>query len=40
MGFPGGPVAKFSPSSAGGMGSIPDQGAKIPIYFLAKKPKT
>ena len=30
-------VVKSSPSRAGGVGSIPDQGAKIPIYFLAKK---
>ena len=28
--FPGGPVVKTSPSSAGGAGSIPGQGAKIP----------
>ena len=28
--FPGGPVVKTSPSSAGGVGSIPDRGAKIP----------
>ena len=30
-------VVKSSPSRAGGVGLIPDQGAKIPIYFLAKK---
>ena len=29
-GFPGGPVVKTSPSNAGGAGSIPGQGAKIP----------
>ena len=28
--FPGGPVIKTSPSNAGGAGSIPGQGAKIP----------
>ena len=28
--FPGGPVVKPSPSNAGGAGSIPGQGAKIP----------
>ena len=28
--FPGGPVVKTLLSSAGGMGSIPGQGAKIP----------
>ena len=28
--FPGGPVVKTSPSNAGGVGSIPGQGAKIP----------
>ena len=28
--FPGGPVVKSSPSNAGGAGSIPGQGAKIP----------
>ena len=28
--FPGGPVVKTSPSSAGGVGSIPSWGAKIP----------
>ena len=27
--FPGGPVVKTSPSSAGGAGSIPGRGAKI-----------
>ena len=28
--FPGSPVVKTSPSNAGGAGSIPSQGAKIP----------
>ena len=28
--FPGGPVVKTSPSKAGGAGSIPGRGAKIP----------
>ena len=28
--FPGGPVVKTSPSSAGGAGLIPGQRAKIP----------
>ena len=28
--FPHGPVAKNLPSNAGDMGSIPDQGIKIP----------
>ena len=28
--FPGSPVVETLPSSAGGMGSIPGQGAKIP----------
>ena len=28
--FPGGPVVKTSPSNAGGAGSIPGRGAKIP----------
>ena len=27
--FPGGPVVKTSPSSEGGVGSIPGQGAKM-----------
>ena len=34
--FPGGPVVKTSPSNAGGVGSIPDQGAKI---LRASRPK-
>ena len=29
--FPGGPVVKTPPSTAGGMGSIPGQGTKIPL---------
>ena len=28
--FSGGPVVKISPSNAGGVGSIPGRGAKIP----------
>ena len=28
--FPGSPVVKTSPANAGGAGSIPGQGAKIP----------
>ena len=28
--FPGRPVVKTSPSNAGGAGSIPGEGAKIP----------
>ena len=35
--FPGGPVVKTSPSSAGGAGSIPGQGAKIPQTSQLKK---
>ena len=31
--FPGGPVAGTLPSNAGGAGSIPDWGAKIPTYL-------
>ena len=30
MDFPGDPVVKNPPSNAGGEGSIPDQGTKIP----------
>ena len=29
-GFPGGPVVKNQPGNAGDVGSIPDQGPKIP----------
>ena len=35
-GFPGGPMAKISSSNAEGMGSVSDQGAKIPH---ASRPK-
>ena len=35
--FPGSPVVKTSPPSAGGEGSIPGQGAKIP-HALGPKP--
>ena len=35
--FPGGPVVKISPSDAGGIGLIPDQGAKIPHASQPKK---
>ena len=35
--FPGGPVVKTSSSNAGGVGSTPDQGAKIP---RASRPKS
>ena len=37
--FPGGPVVKTSPSNAGGAGSIPGRGAKIPRDLWPKKPK-
>ena len=37
---PGGPVVKTSRSNAGGMGSIPGQGAKIPHALQSKKHKT
>ena len=33
--FPVGPMVKTLPSNAGGVGSIPGQGAKIP-YLMAK----
>ena len=36
--FPGGPVVKTSLSSAGGVGSIHGQGAKIPLALWPKKP--
>ena len=32
-------MVKTSPSNAGGVGSIPGQGAKIPTCLVAKKPK-
>ena len=34
--LPGGPVAKNLPSNAGGMGSIPGLGAKIPHALWPK----
>ena len=34
--FPGGPVVKTSPSSAGGAGSIPGRGAEIPHAWRPK----
>ena len=34
--FPGSPVVKISPSSAAGMGSTPDQEAKIPYVLWPK----
>ena len=34
--FPGGPVVKTSPSKAGGAGSIPGQGTKIPPALRPK----
>ena len=37
--FPGNPVVKTSPSNAGGAGSIPGLGAKIPHALGPKKPK-
>ena len=37
--FPGGPVIKTSPSNAGGVGSTPGQGTKIP-HSLGPKHKT
>lgn len=36
-GFPGGPGINTSPSNAGGAGSIPSQGAKIPLALRPKK---
>ena len=38
--FPGGPVVKTSPSNAGGAGSIPGWGAKIPHALRPKKQNT
>ena len=35
--FPGGPVVKTSPSNAGGAGSIPGWGTKIPHALGPKK---
>ena len=34
--FPGGPGVKILPSNAGGVGSIPGQGAKIPHALWPK----
>ena len=36
-GVPGGPVVKTLPSNAGGAGSIPGEGAKIPHALQPKK---
>ena len=36
-GFPGGPVVKTLPSNAGGAGSNPHQGTKIPHALWTKK---
>ena len=35
--FPGGPVVKTSPSNAGGVGSIPGRGDKIPHALRPEK---
>ena len=35
--FPGGPVVKTSPSNAGGVGSIPCWGTKMPCDLWQKK---
>ena len=37
--FPGGPVVETSPSNAGGVGSIPGWGAKIPHASWPKNQK-
>ena len=37
---PGGQVVKTSPSNAGGVGSIPSQGAEIPHSFQPKRKET
>ena len=34
--FPGGPMFKILPSSAGSVGSVPGQGAEIPTCLMAK----
>ena len=39
MDFVGGPMVKNLPSNAGDMGSIPDQGTKIPHALRQKKTK-
>ena len=38
--FPGGLLVKTSPSDAGGVGSIPGWGAKIPMPQAKKQNKT
>ena len=38
--FPGSPVVKTSPSNAGGAGSIPGRGVKIPHASQTQKNKT
>ena len=38
--FPGGPVVKTSPSNAGGVGSIPGRGAKVPHVSWPKEKET
>ena len=38
--FPGGPVVRTSPSNAGGAGSIPGQGAKVPHASQPKNQNT
>ena len=38
--FPGGSVVQNQPSNAGGKGSIPGQGAKIPHALQPRKNKT
>ena len=37
--FPGGPVVKTTPSTAWGMGSVPDQGTKHSTCLKKKKKK-
>ena len=37
--FPGGPMVKTLPYNAGGAGSNPGQGARIPHASQPKKPK-
>ena len=37
LGLASGPVVKTSPSNAGDVGSVPDQGADIPHASVAKK---
>ena len=37
--IPGGPVVETSPSNAGGAGSIPGRGAKIPRALQPKNQK-